>query len=308
MNILQPNCGSDEWSEWLLHNRHGGDPVCEDAVRTAVGGYADRVLDAAHLGPGQTLADIGTGEGVVAFRAIQRVGPSLRVLLADVSAPLLRHAEGIAAERGLLEQCTFVQTRADDLGAIDDVCVDAVTTRAVLAYVSDKRAALREFHRILKPGGRVSVAEPILQDEAFDTIVLKRIVEEWRVSPGHVLSLLHRWRATQFPDTLEKLAESPIANYSERDLLRLFQECGFGEIHLELHIDVRRNAGIPWEAFLRCSPHPWAPPHGAVLEEQFTEVERQVLENALRPAVEAGSDAAVGRIVYISATKPIDKA
>ena len=90
MNNLDPECESDEWSEWLLGHRHGGDVVREEAVRADVDGYVDRVLDAARLGPGMTLADIGTGDGVVAFRAIQRVGPSLRVTLTDISSPLLR--------------------------------------------------------------------------------------------------------------------------------------------------------------------------------------------------------------------------
>jgi ubiquinone/menaquinone biosynthesis C-methylase UbiE len=39
--------------------------------------------------------------------------------------------------------------------------VDAVTTRSVLIYVKDKRRASEEFHRVLKPGGRLSIFEPI---------------------------------------------------------------------------------------------------------------------------------------------------
>ena len=42
-----------------------------------------------------------------------------------------------------------------------DGSVDVVTTRSVLIYVKDKAAALREFYRVLKPGGRVSLFEPI---------------------------------------------------------------------------------------------------------------------------------------------------
>ena len=225
---------SDEWSEWLLSHRHGSDPALEKSVRACVDGYADRVLDGARLTPGSTLADIGTGTGQVAFRAIDRIGKSLRVLLTDISGPLIRHAQFTARQRNVLDQCNFIQAPADDLREIPDASVDAVTTRAVLTYVHDKCAALREFHRILKPGGRVSVAEPILQDDAFDTIALKRMVDTRRFPLEHeVLSLLHRWRAAQFPDTLEQLAQSPMANYSERDLLGYFREVGFVEIHLE---------------------------------------------------------------------------
>ena len=236
----RPQLGPDEWSAWLLEHRHGRDPVVEKALRTEVAGYVDRILDAAQLEPAMTLADVGTRDGVVAFRAIERVGPSLRVLMADISAPLLRHTESLAAQRNVRAQCTFFQAPADDLAPIADACVDVVTTRAALAYVADKRAALREFHRILRPGGRVCVAEPILQDDAIETIGLKRVADANRETEQHeVLSLLHRWKAAQFPDTTERLAASPIANFSERDLLGYFQECDFSDIHLELHIDVR---------------------------------------------------------------------
>jgi arsenite methyltransferase len=155
---------SDVWSEWL---RHADDPAFADVVRAEVERYADRVLDAARLAPGMTLADIGAGEGLIAFRAIDRIGHTLRVLIADVSAPMLRHAESLAIQRQVKNQCTFLQCPADRLDDIPDASVDVVTTRAVLAYVSDKSAALREFHRVLKPGGRISIAEPILQDEAL---------------------------------------------------------------------------------------------------------------------------------------------
>lgn len=297
----------DEWSTWLLEHRHGGSPALKGVVRAAVDAYVDRVLDAARLDAGMTLADIGTGDGAVALRAIERVGPGLRVLLADISAPLLRHVEAVASERGVQGQCTFMQISADKLDGIGSDCVDAVCTRAVLAYVTDKRAALREFWRILKPGGRVSIAEPLMQDDALETIALKRMADERGGLPGHeLLPLLHRWKAAQFPDSLEELANNPIANYSERDMLGYFQECGFVDIHLELHIDLRRQEGMPWETFLRGSPHPWAAPHGVIFETQFNAAERDLLEAAIRPSLEAGIGVAADRNLYVSAIKPID--
>jgi len=106
-------------------------------------------LDGAQLGAGMTLLDVGAGEGLVAFRAIDRIGPSLRVILTDVSAPMLRHAESIAARRDVRAQCTFHVCTADDLSAFADASVDVVTTRAVLAYVANKKAAFAEFFRMI---------------------------------------------------------------------------------------------------------------------------------------------------------------
>ncbi len=295
---------SDVWSEWLLHRRHADDPQYGEVVRMGVQAYADRVLDAAQLAPGMTLVDVGTGEGLVAFRAIDRVGAALRVVLTDLSAPMLRHAESVAVGKNVRSQCTFVQCTAERLIGVADASADVVTTRAVLAYVADKRAALREFHRVLKPGGRISLAEPILQDDAFYARALRKRVEDRGSAPAdRFMTLLHRWKAAQFPDTEERCASSPIANYSERDLINLARGCGFGEIHLQLHIDVKPSLIKSWEVFLGTAPHPLAPSLGQILAEQFTPEECQYFEHILRPTVEAGQSITTDRVAYLQAKK-----
>jgi ubiquinone/menaquinone biosynthesis C-methylase UbiE len=298
--------GADLWSEWLLHRRHADDPAFAKLVRAATERYADRVLDAARLASGMTLADVGAGEGLITFRAIERVGPSLRVVLTDISAPMLRHVEAIAIKRDVRPQCAFLHCPADQLAAIADTSIDVVTTRAVLAYVADKAAALREFHRILKLGGRLSIAEPILQDDALLANALRTMIETKTGRPGDpFLPLLHRWKAAQYPDTPEKIANSPIANYSERSLFDLVRACGFAEIHMELHIDMQPSVVTSWDVFLGFSPHPWAPPLSVILADQFTPEERQCFEQTVRPIVESPAAVTTTRIVYLDAVKPI---
>jgi ubiquinone/menaquinone biosynthesis C-methylase UbiE len=299
-----PDESTDLWSEWLLHIRHADDPGYAAVVRGLVEGYADRVLDGAGLAPGMILADVGAGEGLLAFRAIDRMGPSLRVILTDISAAMLRHAEAIAIDRGVRAQCEFHVNPADHLTGLADASVDVVATRASLAYVADKPAALREFHRVLKPGGRISLCEPILQDEAFFARVLRRKIEGRGSGPAdRFMVLLHRWKAAQFPDTEELCAKSPITNFSERDLLNFVRAAGFGDVHLELHIDVMPSPITSWEVHLGISPHPWAPTLRQILAEQFSTEERQLFEQIVRPIVESGKNMSTERAAYIVAKK-----
>lgn len=295
----------DLWSRWLLHGRHADDPQLREAVRSIVDRYIDRVLDGARLAPGETLADIGSGEGLLAFRAIERAGPTLRVWLTDISKPLLRHAEQHAIRRGVRGQCGFLRSPADRLEGLADASVDVVTTRSVLAYIDDKTAALREFHRILKPGGRLSIAEPVMQDDALAARAMKAVIDSKppeEVSP--LMRLLHKWKAAQYPDTEEKIRSSPLANYSERDMIRFAQSAGFVDLHLELHIDVGPTIFRTWESFINSSPHPLAPPLSAIMAGQFTPEERQLFERSMRPVVEDPKGVATDRMLYLTARKP----
>ena len=296
---------ADVWSEWLLHRRHADDSDYGQIVAGVVAAFADRILDAARLAPGMTLADIGTGEGLVAFRAISRTGPGLQVVATDISAPLLRYAAGVAAQLGVQGQLTFLECPADDLSQLADGTVDVVTTRAVLAYVGDKAKALREFHRILKPGGRISLVEPILQDEAFYARALRARLEAPAADrDDRFLTLLHRWKAAQFPDSPEGCARSPLVNFSERDLVSHARAAGFVDIHLELHIDVVTSPIRSWQVFLGSSPHPWAPSLERILTEQFSAAEREYFESIVRPLVESGRNITTDRAAYLQANKP----
>ncbi|MFM0597061.1 MULTISPECIES: class I SAM-dependent methyltransferase [Paraburkholderia] len=301
--VSQPQ--ADVWSDWLLHTRYADDPGQEQVLRAKLEQYASRVLDGACLTSGMTLADIGAGDGLIGFSAIDRIGPSLRVLLTDISAPLLRHTEAVAEQRNVRDQCAFIQCSAELLDGIENGSVDAATTRAVLAYVSDKPAALQECYRILKPGGRLSIAEPIMRDDAIEASSLRQWVEGLPDTAGdNFLHLLHRWKSAQFPDTEAKIAASPIANYGERDLVRFVLDAGFVDVHMEFHIDVRPTAVTSWEVLLGSSPHPWAPRLGDILATQFTADERHFFEQILRPQIEGRQLVTAERTAYLTALKP----
>ncbi len=295
----------DVWSRWLLATRHGNDPAYQRVVQDDLGRFSARVLEGAQLAEGMTLLDVGSGDGLIAWAALARLGPSLRVILAEPSPPLLRHAQQEARQRQVQGQCTFLPCSAEKLQGVGAATVDAVTTRAVLAYVADKAAALREFHRVLKPAGRVSMAEPIFRDQALETCALAELVAAQPAGAAtQFLNLVQRWKAAQFPATAAGIGASPLTNFTERDLVRLAREAGFGPVHLELHMDVRPSSVQRWEVFLEVSPHPWAPPLRAILAERFSPAERRLFEAVLRPQVEAGQLIATDTIAYLTAQKP----
>lgn len=118
------------------------------------------------------------------------------------------------------------------------------------------------------------------------------------------LQLLHRVKAAQFPDTPEAIAESSIANYSERDLFRFAGSAGFTEMHLTLHVTSLAQIGRSWDVFLESSPHPLAPSVKQILATQFSPEERRLFEQVFRPAIEDEQATGVERMVYLTANKP----
>jgi arsenite methyltransferase len=296
---------TDSWSEWLLRRRHGDDPNHKPVVRDFVERIRDRVLDGTGLSPGMVLVDVGAGDGLIAFGAFERVGPSLRAVLADVSAPLLKRAEEIAVECGVRNHCTFIQTSAERLDGVSDECADVLTTRAVLVYVADKAAAARQFHRVLKPGGRISIAEPIYQDEAVRLAALTNFLLSRPADPSNAAArLLQRWRAAQMPSTLAEIKGNPVTNFSERDLIVLIQKAGFAEIHLELHIDIGKTIAVPWDTFIDMAPRPGAPTLRELFSSHFSDIEQRQFEDGLRPQVESGQLTERNTIAYLTARKP----
>ena len=120
-------------------------------------GVATRqMLDLARIQPGQRILDVAAGAGEPAVSAAERVGPGGYVLATDISEGIVELARQVASERGLQQ----IETRAMDGAKLDlpDASFDAVLCRLGLMNMPNPVTALREWRRVLRPGGRVAVA------------------------------------------------------------------------------------------------------------------------------------------------------
>jgi SAM-dependent methyltransferase len=114
------------------------------------------VLQAAGIGEGMRVLDIGCGVGDVSFLAASLVGPSGEVIGVDRSAEATTLATHRAAEAGL----TNVRFLTQDVADLSlDAPVDALIGRLVLMYFADPAVVLRRLLRLVKPGGIVAFQE-----------------------------------------------------------------------------------------------------------------------------------------------------
>lgn len=286
----------DIWAEWLLNRRFGGDAEVMKTSMQRLYAVRDRVLDHANLNEHQTLLDVGCGDGLIAFGALEKVSTS-RVILSDISEDLLAHTQSIAQEMNVFPRCRFIRASADDLSPIQDGSVDIVTTRSVLIYVSAKQQAFREFYRALKPQGRLSIFEPI---NRFAYPEPDSIFDGYDVTP--VVEIARKVKAVF--DHLQPVESDPMLNFDERDLLQLAETAGFTEIHLELEVEIKPKSGDEnWDRLLNTAGNPKIPTLAEAMQEALTPAETEAFTAHLRPLVEARRGVDRSEVAYLWAVK-----
>jgi len=259
-----------------------------------LGPVRDKVLDRAGLAEGETLLDVGCGEGMIGFGALERGAG--HVVFSDISDDLLELCREAAAELGFSDRASFVRAGANDLAAVRETSVDVVTTRSVLIYVADKGEAFREFFRVLRPGGRFSCFEPINRFQMEE-----RTAGFWGY-PADGLSDLAQ-RVEQVYEEIQP-PDDPMLDFDERDLIRLAEGAGFFPIDLELHAEIRAIEPKPWEAFLNSSGNPKIPTIAEAIDQALTPDERTRFAAHLRTVVEEGKGVWRMAQAYLRAVKP----
>jgi len=211
-----------------VRTRYAGwsDEEVADAL-AQLGTWRDRVLDGAGLAPGETVADVGAGTGLLTLGAVERVGAEGDVIAFDISVDALEELRAHATAPNI----SYLIGSADVL-PLRDESLDAVVTRSVLIYVDDKAEAALEFLRVLRSGGRLSVFEPINSRNL-------RLVDAVDFSPlGELGDRLRAWNESTYEN-----AADPMLNFDDDDLLGFFRSAGFADVELELGATEEQIAG-----------------------------------------------------------------
>ena len=160
------------------------------------------VREALGAAPGERIADVGCGPGFYLVELLEQVGPEGAVVGLDASPQMLAAAAKRCQGH---ENVSFEEADASSL-PVDDASFDALLTVQVLEYVLDVDAALAEFLRVLRPGGRLAawaVDWATVSVHAVDAERTRRVLAAWDAhlaDPSLPRTLAPRMRAAGFED------------------------------------------------------------------------------------------------------------
>lgn len=156
---------------------------------------------------GDHVLDIGSGSGTDALICANLVGPAGSVFALDMTSPMREKLQAAATAAGV-SNIRVLEGDAETI-PLPDASIDVVTSNGVLNLVPDKPCAIAEIHRVLKPGGRLQIADIALSHS---------VSERFRQDP-------QMW------------AECVVGAVEEDKYLAMLREAGFESVELINHID-----------------------------------------------------------------------
>jgi arsenite methyltransferase len=143
------------------------DRIPEQAIESFAGvGY---FFDLAGLDEDESVVDLGSGSGMDAFAAALQVGSGGRVVGIDMTPEQIEKSERVLAKTDL-DQVEFLQARIERLPA-EDESFDVVISNGVINLCPNKEGVFAEAARILRPGGRLAIADIVSEQQLKDSIV-----------------------------------------------------------------------------------------------------------------------------------------
>jgi ubiquinone/menaquinone biosynthesis C-methylase UbiE len=143
------------------------DRIPAEAIESFAGvGY---YFDLAALREGERVLDLGSGSGMDAFFAALKVSPRGHVTGLDMTDEQLKKAETLARRHGV-ENLSFVKGFIEEL-PLDSAHFDVVISNGVINLSAEKDKVFKEIARVLKPGGRMAIADIVTEKQLSENIV-----------------------------------------------------------------------------------------------------------------------------------------
>lgn len=174
------------WTQWLKQNRFAGlTPEMQEQTMRWLEAVRDVILVYAEIKPYETVLDIGTGTGLLAFKALELQNCQGKVIFSDMFQDCLDDCKKILNDLGVNSGYELLKCPVEHIALLEST-VHKALMRSVLVHVSNKQPAINEIYRVLKPGGKLCAFEPIIRSntrywEILDPIYIEKYEDFKRV-------------------------------------------------------------------------------------------------------------------------------
>lgn len=151
------------WTDWLYKNRFAGQtPEMIEQTIKWLEAVRDVILVYADIKSTDTVLDIGTGTGLLAFKALELQECKGRVIFSDKFPDCLNDCQRILDQSCVYDGYEMLLCPCEHI-ALPESTVNKALMRSVLVHIVNKQPAINEIYRVLKPGGKFCAFEPIIR-------------------------------------------------------------------------------------------------------------------------------------------------
>ena len=203
------------WTQWLKKNRFAGQtPEMIEQTTKWLEAVRDVILVYAEIQPHETVLDIGTGTGLLAFKALEMQECQGNVIFSDLFQDCLDDCKQILDQMGIRQGYQLLKCPVEHI-ALPESSVHKAVMRSVLVHVVNKQPAINEIYRVLKPGGKLCAFEPVIRSNT----------RYWQILDPDYID-----RYEDFKKVENEIMENPmdsLCNFDEKTLKMNLEIAGF---------------------------------------------------------------------------------
>lgn len=203
------------WTQWLKQTRFAGQtPEMQEQTMRWLEAVRDVILVYAEIKPYDVVLDIGTGTGLLAFKALELQECKGKVIFSDMFQDCLDDCKRILDDAGVTSGYELLKCPVEHI-ALPESSVHKALMRSVLVHVINKQPAINEIYRVLKPGGKLCAFEPIIRSNT----------RYWEILDPHYIEKYEDFKRVE-NEIMENPADS-LCNFDDITLKTNLEIAGF---------------------------------------------------------------------------------